>query len=260
MAQPTWYDIDLTGLEGLENELGQLPKRIADPLMRMAANKLVQRIEEVAAEELESTYAPFLAALETPRIDVANMRLSVGLSDAPEHALARSIEKGVPAPIDMRTYLIPDGQEYADIRFVHQSVGTKHTQAGAPIDKPYRDALGDVKAAALGRKTLRKLRSHRPGYKLGAGETGAPIIGNRTTGVRHTTDLYAGMRRERGKHANQTQAATYRRISRKTGVGKWIYPARPPKKILPEAADRVQRHDIEQILMDILKSMVRYGM
>lgn len=254
------YTVALEGLEALTDSVGRLDEEIARPLLRLTAARLQTEIDAVARDELHSTYDTYIAAVASPEVDVGNRSIKIGLADTNEAKFARMLEIGVPAPMDMRSYLIPAGEEYADIRFVHKGVGTSAKPPGAPIDKPYREALGQEKAAALGRKTLRDLRKRGPGGRLPA-HTDAPVLENRTTGAQHRSDLYGGMRKQHitkgGNPVGSARAMTFRRISHTSGdPGTWIYPATPPKHILRKAAARTEAR-MDEIISAVVLSVVR---
>ena len=155
--------------------------------------------------------------------------------------IAKDLESGK-APWDMKPMLLggpnvkttKDGTRFNTIPFRHRTSG------GATKDQHF--------SGVMPRDILKKVRRLKPGQKLtGTGKAHPPKI-NPTTGYKHKSGIYEGMKRVEGK-GGQGKYITMRRVSDNSPDGAWWHPGYEAHNLVGQVIDYC-RPGVEKTIQD----------
>ena len=192
---------------------------MADDFLRLLAEAARSEWIRLAGNRLHTTRRDYIYGIQPIeyRPGVAVIQL-VGV-------LPNMIESGITSPIDQRMgFLGPkvpltkkhkgaDGKFYRHIPFRHGTLGT--IAVGPAMGSAYGEKAKEIGQAVYvaAKKLAPNIESLAAGY--------APKLK-----PRHTTDIYAGMRKYQSADGKHTQYKTFRTISENSAPDKWIIPPR----------------------------------
>jgi len=134
-----------------------------------------------------------------------------------------------------KTNVVPHGERgmhRSKKGFLYRSIPFRHTIPGSTgtigqvMGHPYKGLVENFKK--LGREVYKVAKT---GKRLPPGIGGAFPLKNPTTGTRHKTDIYAGMRRQ------NRQYHTFRTISDRVNDGSWVRKAFPARNYARKVAE-----------------------
>jgi len=245
-----------------------LPKLIPQTLIALVGDEFAQAVLDdlaalarakwirLAQQSLHSSKRDYIAGIQ-PVMTEGNTRVITLVGQ-----LANMVEQGADA-WDLRETLLQgqgvktnaEGQRYRAIPFRHGTPGSAGS-TGTPMGRRYGPqgpqsrawaASGHFdqgQAAKLGKAVYAAAKALKQRQRLGGGKRTIVDMGQNKLRVPklapwHSTDIYAGMRKERKtyKKATQTQYTTFRTISEANPEG-WIHPGIQGRHL----AQQVEQH------------------